>query len=227
MEIYRKKSKAGKINILISETKPTQFQLYLDKIFDPETQEGIPELIKTILEGKLILPSPRKDPKELMNRRKNKCFSDLARLMTLGKNKSIYAIAGTHRIAAILIANWLYKTKDYLDAKEYDLASIKNLAEFNNWRSNEFVLQKIKGSNIGQSYKGFEINKYQKGFDSQFTAKYGGKRIFVKKCIYSWEELILKNANTMTTRLKYMLSKNLIEKQKDISIAKDIISFLK
>jgi len=113
MSIYRKESKIGKYDIPISEIKPTQFQLYLDKIFDPETQKGIPGLIQTILDNNLILPSPKEDSKELKNRRKGKHFSDLIRLVILKNHKSIYAMAGTHRIAALFIANQLYQTRDY------------------------------------------------------------------------------------------------------------------
>lgn len=225
MEIYRKKSKPGTIDISISDIKPTQFQLYLDRIFDPETQEGIPGLIQIILEGDLILPPPKGDPKELKNKRIGKHFSDLIRLVTLEKPTPIYAIAGTHRIVAILITNWLYQIRDYLDAREYDLANINNLKVLNHWRAEEFVLQKVKGNNIGQPYTGFDIRRCQKGFDNQFTAKYGGKRIFVKTRVRSWEQLVFQNTPSMIKRFKYLLSKNLIKKQKEIIIAKDIISF--
>ena len=227
MNIYREKSKLGTIDIPISDIKPTQFQLYLDKVFNTETQKGITGLIQIIIDGGLISPSPREDPKELKNRRVGKYFSDLIRLVTLKKVTPIYAIAGTHRIIAILIANWLYKTRDYLNAKEYDLANIKNLEELNKWRVEEFILQKVKGNNIGQPYRGFDIRKYQKGFDNQYTAKCGGKRIFVKTRIRSWEQLVFQNASSMTKRFKYLLSKNLIKKQKEIIITRDIISFFK
>ena len=211
MEIYRKKSKLGTTDISILDIKPTQFQLYLDRIFNPETQEGIPGLIQIILEGGLILPPPVEDLKELKNRRIGKYFSNLIRLVALEKATPIYAIAGAHRIAAISIANWLYKTRDYLNKKEYDLANIRYLNELNDWRAEEFVLQKVRGSNIGQPYRGFDIRKYQKGFDNQFTAKYGGKRIFIKTRVHSWEELVLQNTSSIIKRFEYLLSKNLIK----------------
>jgi hypothetical protein len=226
MEIYRKKSIPGKIDLPIAKIKPTQFQLYLDRIFDPETQKGILGLINLIRKDHLILPSPKEDPPELVNRRKGRYFSDLIRLATLQKPTSIYAIAGTHRIVAILLAHWLYGTRNYLKAEEYDLANIKNLKEFNQWRTDEFVLQKVKGSNIGKHYRGFDLRKYQKGFHNQFTAKYGGKRIFVKIHIHSWEELIFQNALSLIKRLHSLLSQKSIKNQEEILIAKDIIHFL-
>lgn len=225
MEIYRKKSKLGTTDISILDIKPTQFQLYLDRIFNPETQEGIPGLIQIILEGGLILPLSKEGPKELKNRRIGEHFSDLIRLVTLEKTMPIYVMAGTHRIVALLISNWLYQTRNYLDKKEYDLANIKNLGELNRWRAEEFALQQVKGSNIGQSYKGFDIRKYQKGFDNQFTAKYGGKRVFVKTRVHSWEQLVFQNTPSMIKRFEYLLSKNLIKQQKDILIVKDIFFY--
>lgn len=225
MKVYRKKSKIGKIKIPILELKFTQFQLYLDKIFDLENQEGVLSLIRIILEGDLILPPPKEDSRDLINRRPGKYFSDLIRLVSLEKKGPIYVMAGTHRITAMLIANWLYKTRDYLNAKEYDIAHIDTLEDLNSWRAEEFVLQKVKGSNMGKTYAGFDIRKYQKGFDNQFTAKYGGKRIFVKRCVFSWEDLINRNAASMIKRLKYSLSQNLIKNRKEIKIANDIINF--
>ena len=81
-------------------------------------------------------------------------------------------MAGTHRLIALWLANQLYKTRDYLDVKEYDLAKIKDLDQFGQWRKDEFIFQKIKGSDVGEPYKEFDIEKYQKGFDNQFTAEY-------------------------------------------------------
>ena len=225
--IYRKKSKPGEINLNLSDLKPTQYQLYLDKIFNPKNQEGIPGMMLTVLGGKLIIPPPKEDPLGLINRRQGKLFSDLARLIILKDDSSIYVMAGAHRLASITIANLLYKTRDYLDAKEYDLASIDNLQELNRWRINEFVLQRVKENNIGKHYKGFNIKKYQKGFNNQYTAECGGKRVFIKRCVFSWEELIFQNAPSIVKRFKYLLSKNLIRNKKDILITKDINSFFK
>lgn len=226
MKIYRKKSKLGKFNIPVFEITPTQFQLYLDKVFNPETQEGLPGLILLIINGGLMIFSSKEDPAELSNRRSERCFSDLVRLVAFQNNPSVYAIAGTHRLAAISLANRLYKTRDYLRGEEYDLAEIGSLNEFKDWRNKEFALQKIKGSPIGQPYESFNFIERQKGFDIQVTAENGGKRIFVKKCVNSFEELILKNAPSLIKRLNYLLKNNLIKKKEEVLIAKDIISFL-
>lgn len=226
MEIYRKKSKLGLVDFPITDIKPTQFQLYLDRIFDPENQEGILGLIRIILEDGIISPLPKQDAQGLANRRKNKYFSDLIRLVVWGSNSAIYAIAGNHRLASFFIAHKIYQTRNYIKSEEYDLAKISNLNELRAWRKDEFVLQKIKGSNVGKPYEVFDIRKYQKGFDIQFTAKYGGKRIFVKKYIESWEDLIKENTPVLIRRLKTTLSRNWIKNKEEILIAKDIIHFL-
>lgn len=224
---FRKKSKIGKISILISDIKPTQFQLYLDRIFNPDTQEGIPGLVKLIKNGGLIIPQLKGDPQKAINRRKNKRFSDLVRLVFWKNNNSIYAIAGTHRIVAIWIANSLYGTRDFLDVEEYDIASIDNLKAFNKWRKDEFAMQKMKNSNIGWHYRGFDILNYQKGFDNYFTSEYGGKRIFVKKYIYSWEDFISENSFLAAQRLEDVFLKGLVKDKQEALISADIISFLK
>lgn len=224
---FREKSKIGEINIPILGIKPTQFQLYLDRIFNPNTQEGIPGLVKLIKKGSLIISQPKKDPQKAINRRGNKRFSDLARLVFWTDDNSIYAIAGTHRIAAIWIANSLYGTRDFLGIGEYDIANIDNLEALNEWRKEEFAMQKTKNSNIGRHYRGFDIQNYQKGFDNYFTPEYGGKRIFVEKRVYSWEDLIAQNSFLIIKRLKYALSKNLIKNLQEKLISADIISFLK
>ncbi|MFH1966872.1 MAG: hypothetical protein ABII95_03350 [Patescibacteria group bacterium] len=224
MKAYRKISKLGKVNIPILDIRPTQFQIYLDKIYNHENEEGILGLIRIILNGDLIVPSLKQDHKTLINRRKNKYFSDLVRLVILKDNFSIYVVAGTHRLIALWLANQLYKTRDYLDVKEYDLAKIKDLDQFGQWRKDEFIFQKIKGSDVGEPYKEFDIEKYQKGFDNQFTAEYGGKRIFIERCVNSWKELFFKNKPFVIKRLNYLINKNLIKNKKDILVARDIIN---
>ena len=189
-----------------------------------DLSKGFLGLIRIILKGDLIVPIPKQDHKALINRRKNKYFSDLVRLVILKDDPLIYVVAGTHRLIALWLANQLYKTRDYLDAQEYDLAKIKDLDQFSQWRKNEFILQKIKGSDIGEHYKGFDIEKYQKGFDNQFTAEHGGKRIFIERCINSWKELFFKNKPFVIKRLNYLINKNLIKNKKDILIARDIIN---
>lgn len=216
-----------KINISISDIKPTQFQLYLDRIFNPDTQEGIPGLAKLIKKGGLIIPQPKEDPQKAINRREDKRFSDLARLVLWVGDNSIYAIAGTHRIAAIWIANSLYGTRDFLGVGEYDIAKIDNLETLDEWRKDEFAMQKMKNSNTGRHYRGFDIHNYQKGFDNYFTSEYGGKRIFVKKYIYSWEDFIAENSSLVMRRLEDVLLRGLVKDKQEASISADIISFLK
>jgi len=124
MKAYKKESRSGIDRIAISDIKPTQFQIYLDKIYNFEKQEGLLGLIDIIKNNNLIVPLFKEDPQEIVNRRENEYFSDLVRLAVLKGDSSIYAIAGTHRLVAISIANLLYKTRNYLEAKEYDLAII-------------------------------------------------------------------------------------------------------